>query len=190
MNILPVTFNKFTKNSSVFCAKPKSTNDDNLANLLSDFCSTYNLPDRNCNHSEFDYTIAAKIVSEKEKAIKPILEKLEQTNDETTVTACLLLLNHLIDAKAKNVEKTYPIISKFNYVKSHNIQVMLAGIYRKTLVPDAFGPLMVMFQENAKKPTTVPFDPNEEIGGAILEYLRNNNSIDTYSRLSGNSEKY
>ena len=59
---------------------------------------------------------------------------------------------------------------------------MLAGIYRKTLVPDGFGPLVTMFLNNAKKPTQIPFDPNEEVGGAILEYLRSNSAIKNYSK--------
>ena len=90
-------------------------------------------------------------------------------------------MNRIIDAGAKNVGDTYPIISKFNYSKSHNVQVMLAGIYRKTLVPDGFGPLLTMFLNNSQSPIQIPFDPNEEVGGAILEYLRNKSADKLYS---------
>ena len=34
----------------------------------------------------------------------------------------------------KNIDKIYPTLSRFNYCLSPNIQVMLAGIYRKTLI--------------------------------------------------------
>ena len=92
----------------------------------------------------------------------------------------MFLLNRIIDAGAKNVGDTYPVISRFNYNPSHNVQVMLAGVYRKTLVPDAFGPLVTMFEKNAKHPVQIPFDPNEEVGGAILEYLRNTAAKEGY----------
>ena len=66
----------------------------------------------------------------------------------------------------------YPALSRFNDTKSPNIQTFLAGIYRKTQVPDAFGPLVKMLVQNSINPTPNPyFDPNEEIGGAILSYL-------------------
>ena len=98
---------------------------------------------------------------------------LKTAKKESDITAGLFLLNRIIDAGAKGVENTYPVISKFNYNESHNIQVMLSGIYRKTLVPDGFGPLMTMFLKNSEHPKQIPFDPNEEIGGAILAYLNN-----------------
>ena len=50
---------------------------------------------------------------------------------------------------------------------------MLAGIYRKTLVPDAFGPLNRMLYKQITQPNSPYFDPTEETGGAILEYITN-----------------
>ena len=40
-------------------------------------------------------------------------------------------------------------------------------------MPDAFGPLVKMLIQNSLQPMdkNAPFDPNEEIGGAILSYL-------------------
>ena len=71
------------------------------------------------------------------------------------------------------VDKMYPTFSRFNQTKSPNVQTYLAGIYRKTQVPDAFGPLVCMLIQNSINPPKTPqyFDPNEEIGGAILSYL-------------------
>ena len=63
------------------------------------------------------------------------------------------------------------IHSRFNNTTSPNIQTYLAGIYRKTQVPDAFGPLVKMLIQNSLRPQTSNFDPNEEIGGAILSYI-------------------
>ena len=67
----------------------------------------------------------------------------------------------------------YPTLARFNQTKSPNVQTYLAGIYRKTQVPDAFGPLVCMLIQNSVNPPKPPqyFDPNEEIGGAILSYL-------------------
>ncbi len=141
--------------------------------LVYNFLKTFELPDEKTNHARFDEKLAAKIASYKEKAINPVISSLNFTNDEKEITAGLFLLNRIIDAGAKGVETQYHAISRFNYNESPNIQVMLAGIYRKTQVPDGFGPLMTMFLHNAQKPVTKPFDPNEEVGGAILEYLRN-----------------
>ena len=112
---------------------------------------------------------------------------LKDTDNEKDITAGLFLLNRIIDAGAKNVGDTYPVISRFNYSKSHNVQVMLAGIYRKTLVPDGFGPLVTMFLKNSQNPVQIPFDPNEEVGGAILEYLRNQASTSVYEKNPANT---
>ena len=108
-----------------------------------------------------------------------MLDKAETEKDKT---AGLFLLNRLIDEGTNGIETIYPILSKFNYSSSPNVQTMLAGIYRKTQIPDGFGPLMTMFWRNSQNPITSPFDPNEEIGGAILEYLRNQTAMKTYSK--------
>lgn len=148
--------------------------------LVDSFCKSFELPDEKSNHARFDEKMAAKIVSYKEKAVEPVIYELEHTEDEKYITAGLFLLNRLIDAGTKGIENEYHVISRFNYNKSPNVQVMLAGIYRKTQIPDGFGPLMTMFMHNAQNPVTKPFDPNEEVGGAILEYLRNKAARNAY----------
>ena len=84
----------------------------------------------------------------------------------------------MLDKKVKGVEKLYPTLSKFNKTKSPNIQVLLCGIYRKTLIPDAFGPMCAMLINQIQNPNSPYFDPTEEIGGAIFEYIRTNNKKD------------
>ena len=82
-----------------------------------------------------------------------------------------LMIDEGADINIINKE-LYPSLSKYNQTKDPNIQTYLAGIYRKTKVPDAFGPLCVMLIQNAITPhKNCHFDPNEEIGGAILDYL-------------------
>ena len=77
-----------------------------------------------------------------------------------------------LDEGNKEIADLYPTLSKYNDTNSPNIQTYLAGIYRKTKVPDAFGPLCTMLIRNSiNPPKDCPFDPNEEVGGAILDYL-------------------
>lgn len=97
---------------------------------------------------------------------------LENPQSEDEVLEDLYSLNLMLDEGDKNVAELYPVLSRYNNTKSPNIQTFLAGIYRKTKIPDAFGPLCVMLIQNAiNPPKDCPFDPNEEIGGAILDYL-------------------
>lgn len=105
--------------------------------------------------------------------IEDIRVSLENPKSEDEVLEDLYSLNLMLDkGKKEEVAKLYPTLSKFNNTKSPNIQTFLAGIYRKTKVPDAFGPLCVMLIQNAiNPPQNCHFDPNEEIGGAILDYL-------------------
>ena len=179
MNLSPIVFKQF--NIPLSQIKTVASKSYEPCEMVDAFCKSFVLPDDKRNYSSFDERLAQKIASYKDVAVKPVTEMLQNSSDEKNVTAGLFLLNRIIDAGAKNVADTYPIISKFNYDKSHNIQVMLAGIYRKTQVPDAFGPLMTMFIKNAQNPVQKPFDPNEEVGGAILEYLRNNASAKLYA---------
>ena len=86
-------------------------------------------------------------------------------------------MDRMLDNKTQGIDKLYPYFARFNNTKSPNIQTFLAGIYRKTQVPDAFGPLIKMLIQNSIQPQNpnTYFDPNEEIGGAILSYIQNSN---------------
>ncbi len=97
---------------------------------------------------------------------------LENPKSEDEVLEDLYALNLMLDEGNDEVAELYPVLSKYNHTKSPNIQTFLAGIYRKTKIPDAFGPLCIMLIQNAiNPPKNCTFDPNEEIGGAILDYL-------------------
>lgn len=97
---------------------------------------------------------------------------LENPKSEDEVLEDLYSLNLMLDEGNNDVADLYPVLSKYNNTTSPNIQTFLAGIYRKTKIPDAFGPLCVMLIQNAiNPPQNCQFDPNEEIGGAILDYL-------------------
>ena len=128
-------------------------------------CVSY--PTQNRNYCIFD----EKRVSEK-KDLELLKKSLENPKNENEIVEDLYVLNCMLDEGEKGVAELYPTLSKYNNTKNPNIQTFLAGIYRKTKVPDAFGPLCVMLIQNAiNPPKNCHFDPNEEIGGAILDYL-------------------
>lgn len=131
------------------------------------------MPTANKNYCEFDGVKVLYYLSKKEKALPELYDTLQKSNDEGEICETMYIADRLIENGVKGVDKLYPALSRFNDTKSPNIQTFLAGIYRKTKVPDGFGPLVKMLIQNSINPPKEPkfFDPNEEIGGAILEYL-------------------
>jgi len=109
------------------------------------------------------------------KDLNKIKTILEYSNSEDEILESLCALNLMLDEDQNNIKKAkdlYPVLSKYNSTRNPNIQTYLAGIYRKIKVPDAFGPLWAMLIQNSINPhKNCPFDPNEEIGGAILDYM-------------------
>ncbi len=128
-------------------------------------------PNQSRNYCLFDEN---RIQKKANMNLQEIEDSLKNPNSEGEVLEDLYAINLMLDnGKDKNeVSKLYPILSKYNDTKSPNIQTFLAGIYRKTKVPDAFGPLVKMLiQDSINPPKNAGFDPTEEIGGAILDYL-------------------
>lgn len=106
------------------------------------------------------------------KNLAQIKDSLQNPKSEDEVLEDLYMLNLMLDEGNRDVAELYPTLSKYNNTNSPNIQTYLAGIYRKIKVPDAFGPLCAMLIRNSiNPPKDCSFDPNEEIGGAILDYL-------------------
>ena len=138
-------------------------------------CTSCQLPTNNRNYCIFDKNEVDYFVNQKEQALPFLSEILKHSNNEAQLTETLYIIDRMLDNGVKGVDKMYPVFSRFNNTQSPNIQTFLAGIYRKTQVPDAFGPLVTMLIQNSLKPRNpnAPFDPNEEIGGAILSYLSN-----------------
>lgn len=150
------------------------------------------LPTPERNYCLFNQQRVDEIVSQREKALPMLKETLRTSNDEKEIVETLYIIDRMTDAGVKGIPAMYPDLARFNNTQSANVQTFLAGIYRKTQVPDAFGPLVSMLIKNSTKnndggiaiPPYKPdsklcknapaqFDPNEEIGGAILEYIRN-----------------
>jgi hypothetical protein len=136
-------------------------------------CNSCQLPTKDRNYCSFDKNEVDFFVNQKERALPYLTEILKHSNNEGQVTETLYIMDRMLDNGTKGIDKLYPVFSRFNNVDSPNIQTFLAGIYRKTQVPDAFGPLISMLIRNSNKPQNPNqyFDPNEEIGGAILSYL-------------------
>lgn len=129
------------------------------------------LPYGNLHYTWVDPKKVEFFVNQGEKSLPYLADIIAHSNNEVQLTETLYILNSMIDNGVKGVDKMYPALSRLNNTTSPNVQTFLAGIYRKTQVPDAFGPLVKMLIQNSLKPQTSNFDPNEEIGGAILSYL-------------------
>ena len=129
--------------------------------------SNVSYPNQTRNYCTFDETRVSQ-----RKNLDTIKKSLETSKNEDEIVEDLYILNCMLDEGEEKVADLYPALSKYNTSKNPNIQTFLAGIYRKTKVPDAFGPLVAMLIQNAiNPPQDCHFDPNEEIGGAILDYL-------------------
>ena len=118
------------------------------------------------NYIKFSPLVTDYIV--KTAPVKALSDNLE---NERNVVQTLYLLDRIQEAKTADIKPLYPVLSKYNNTTNPEIQTFLAGIYRKIRVPDAFGPLLAMLIRNSINPPNTYFDPNEEIGGAILSYL-------------------
>ena len=129
--------------------------------------SSVSFPNQVRNYCIFD----ENRISQK-KNLDVIKNSLQNPSNDEDVVESLYALNLMIDEGEQNAGELYPLLSKYNNTKNPNIQTFLAGVYRKTKVPDAFGPLWTMLIQNAiTPPQNCHFDPNEEIGGAILDYM-------------------
>lgn len=129
-------------------------------------------PNQYRNYCVFNEAKIQAIVNSKEEALPQIKSSLENPKNEDEILEDLYALNLMLDNGVKGIDELYPTLSKYNNTKSANIQTFLAGIYRKTKIPDAFGPLVKMLIQNSiNPPQETNFDATEEIGGAILDYL-------------------
>ena len=129
------------------------------------------MPSGQRNYVIVDQNKVDYFVKQKENAIPHLSNILSKSNNEAEITESLYIVDRMIDNGTKGIDKMYPVLSRFNNTNSPNIQTFLAGIYRKTQIPDAFGPLVAMLFRNSVNPPQANFDPNEEVGGAILAYL-------------------
>ena len=131
-------------------------------------------PTSNRNYCIFDEKKVDECVQKGEAVLPDINQVLIHSKNEDEIIECLYIINRLLDSgvNKQKISALYSSLSKYNNSESPNIQTFLAGIYRKTKIPDAFGPLIrMLIQDSINPPKDSHFDPTEEIGGAILDYL-------------------
>lgn len=120
------------------------------------------------NFRVFSQLTTDYFVKKGEKALPAMSKNLKNGKN---IVQTLYILDRIQENKTGDVSKLYPELSRYNKTRDAETQTFLAGIYRKTQVPDAFGPLVAMLIQNSLNPPESYFDPNEEIGGAIISYL-------------------
>ena len=154
----------------------KNNNNENqtMANLISQLGNDIKYPNYTRNYCVYNEQRVNQLASFKEKALAPLSIYIASSMNHNGIIESLFVVDKMIDNKTQNVKALYPALSRFNQSQCPHIQTLLAGIYRKTQIPDGFGPLVNMLIQNSKNQYPKPlFDPNEEIGGAILEYIKN-----------------
>ncbi len=139
------------------------------------------LPEGERNYCIFNTPLVERLIRNSDKTTPLIEKKILATKDEKVIAEGLYTFDRMIDAGKFDIKKTYPTLAKLNDTKSPTVQVLLAGIYRKTQLPDAFGPLNKMLIQDSINPPVANFDPTEEIGGAILDYIRNASAQKVYT---------
>ena len=174
---------QITQNTYCLPFKASSKTEDNINLLASELGKKVQLPDSSRNYSLYNDPLVEKLVNYGEKAVPAILGVIENSKDKKAVMEGLYVLDRMLDSGVTGLDKTYPVLSKHNNTDSPEIQTLLAGIYRKTLIPDAFGPLLKMLANDINGKTQSPyFDPSEEIGGAVLEYLKSYQAAKAYPK--------
>lgn len=160
----------------------KNPKEERINVLVNNIGKNVDMANPHRNYAIFNMPLVSELVAYKEEAVPFIEKKLALSDDEKTIAEGLYIYDRMLDAGVKNIDKTYGTLSRFNTSQSPTIQVLLSGIYRKTQVPDAFGPLCRMLVQASQRPVPIAFDPSEEIGGAILEYIKNYSSQGLYSQ--------
>ncbi|MGN1125022.1 MAG: hypothetical protein ACI4SM_02430 [Candidatus Gastranaerophilaceae bacterium] len=131
------------------------------------------MPTKNKPYCTFDMDKVDIFVKNKERALPKLVSMLENAKTEAEIVEGIYIADRMIDAGTKGIGDLYTkCFAKFNDSRSANVQTFLSGVYRKTLNPDAFGPLVKMMVNNFINPPKANFDPNEEVGGAVIEYIR------------------
>lgn len=140
-----------------------------MININPNLSQQYKIPTKPAsNYRVFPQLTTDYFVKKGEKSFPAMSKNLKEGKN---VVQTLYILDRIQENKTGEVSKLYPELSRYNKTKNAEIQTFLAGIYRKTQIPDAFGPLVAMLIQNSLNPPKTYFDPNEEIGGAIISYL-------------------
>lgn len=131
------------------------------------------LPTKARPYAIFDDERIDTFVKSREAGVPLIAKLADNAKTEAEKTECIFIADQMAEAGVKGMDKLYYNFSRFNGDKSPNVQTFLSGFYRKTLNPDGFGPLVKTMMDNINSPhRNLSYDPNEEVGGAVIEYIR------------------
>jgi hypothetical protein len=125
---------------------------------------------------QLNLPLVEQIVAYREAAIPALYGFLSQSQNILAICEALYTAQRLCETGVQGVGQLYGA-TQFLHNNPHPlVQIYLSGFYRKLNAPETFGPLLTMLMRNALQPgPPVPgaFNPQEEVGGAILDLIAN-----------------
>lgn len=125
---------------------------------------------------QLNLPLVEQIVATREAAIPALYGFLNQSQNVLAICEALYAAQRLCETGVQGVGQLYGA-TQFLHNNPHPlVQIYLSGFYRKLNAPETFGPLLTMLMRNALQPgPPVPgaFNPQEEVGGAILDLIAN-----------------
>jgi hypothetical protein len=125
-------------------------------------------------------TFIAFEVSKGENGLGELAFRIKHPENLPALCQDLFIAQQHAERKTPFTEKLFGETWVYHTSQNPYIQVFLAGFYRALNAPQAYGPLLAMLYRNAFDRSLKPFDPNEEIGGALLSlqanYFKNPNN--------------
>ena len=117
--------------------------------------------------------LVEQIVRYRERAVEPLAELLEFSNSRRQVVEGLYTSQRMAETGTRNMNLIYAVVAdRFKNTKDIWLQTYIAGFYRAYKEPAAAGHLMQMLMQNkGLASSNLMFNPNEEVGGALLELV-------------------
>lgn len=126
------------------------------------------------------------IVRYREQAVPVLCQFMSNTQNMLSMVEALYTSQRLAEERVSNVPMLYGVTQHWNNNPHPLVQIYLAGFYRKLNAPHTLGPMLSMMMRNALQPgPPIPsaFNPQEEIGGTVLDLIANKSADETMKRL-------
>lgn len=126
------------------------------------------------------------IVRFREAAVPLLCQFLAGTQNILAMAEGLYTAQRLAEERVSNVGMIYGVTKHWHTQPHPLVQIYLSGFYRKLNAPETLGPLATMLLRNALQPgPPIPpaFDPQEEVGGAILDLIAHKAADETMRRI-------
>lgn len=133
-----------------------------------------------------NYPLIETIVRQRENAVPFLCQYLSGAQTMLTMVEGLYTAQRLAEERVQNVQMLYGVTQHWHNNPHPLVQIYLSGFYRKLNAPQSLGPLLSMLVKNAVTPgPAIPaaFNPQEEVGGAILDLIANKAADETLRRL-------